>query len=234
MMPEASPFTVDADWLQDISARPACRSSTRPGTCRRKGATRRPNMMWRIFPARSSSTRIPSSIPTRSFRILCPMPSTFARHVGSMGISADDTIVVYDGPGVVSAPRVWWMFRIMGVSRSTCSTAASTAGSLTDGRHRGPTKIAPNVFHADLDPSRIATFDDMGRITKSAKADRGRAAVRALRRRRPGAAARHARRAYARREKPSGGDAFQGRKTACACTSFRALRGCGHRPRNPL
>ncbi len=32
-----------------------------------------------------------------------------------MGITADETIVVYDGPGMFSAPRVWWMFRVMGV-----------------------------------------------------------------------------------------------------------------------
>ena len=34
-----------------------------------------------------------------------------------MGISADDTIVVYDGPGLFSAPRVWWMFRVMGAKK---------------------------------------------------------------------------------------------------------------------
>lgn len=32
-----------------------------------------------------------------------------------MGITADETVVVYDGPGMFSAPRVWWMFRVMGV-----------------------------------------------------------------------------------------------------------------------
>lgn len=43
-----------------------------------------------------------------------PSPEAFAEAVGAMGISEEDTIVVYDGPGIFTAPRVWWMFRIMG------------------------------------------------------------------------------------------------------------------------
>lgn len=43
-----------------------------------------------------------------------PSPQMFADAVGKLGISDTDTIVVYDGPGIFTAPRVWWMFRIMG------------------------------------------------------------------------------------------------------------------------
>ena len=35
-----------------------------------------------------------------------PPPEVFARFVGAMGIAADDTIVVYDGPGIFTAPRL--------------------------------------------------------------------------------------------------------------------------------
>lgn len=45
-----------------------------------------------------------------------PSPEDFAAVVGAMGISETDRIVVYDGPGMFTAPRVWWMFRIMGAS----------------------------------------------------------------------------------------------------------------------
>jgi thiosulfate/3-mercaptopyruvate sulfurtransferase len=38
----------------------------------------------------------------------------FAEKVGELGISDDMTIVVYDGAGLFSAPRVWWNFRVMG------------------------------------------------------------------------------------------------------------------------
>ncbi len=41
-------------------------------------------------------------------------PDFFAQKVGELGISEDMTIVVYDGAGLFSAPRVWWNFRVMG------------------------------------------------------------------------------------------------------------------------
>lgn len=53
-------------------------------------------------------TGLPHTIPT---------PEIFAQAVGKMGIAQDDDIVVYDGPGLFSAPRVWWLFRVFGASR---------------------------------------------------------------------------------------------------------------------
>lgn len=45
---------------------------------------------------------------------MLPTPEAFARYVGKLGISEISTIVVYDGLGLFSAPRVRWMFRIFG------------------------------------------------------------------------------------------------------------------------
>lgn len=39
----------------------------------------------------------------------------FAQAVGRLGISQQNTIVVYDSVGLMSAARVWWNFKIMGV-----------------------------------------------------------------------------------------------------------------------
>lgn len=41
-------------------------------------------------------------------------PEIFASAVGRMGICCTDTIIVYDGAGLFSAPRVWWNFKVMG------------------------------------------------------------------------------------------------------------------------
>lgn len=38
----------------------------------------------------------------------------FGNAVKSLGINANDTIVIYDRWGVYSSPRAWWMFRAMG------------------------------------------------------------------------------------------------------------------------
>ncbi|MEL6751251.1 MAG: 3-mercaptopyruvate sulfurtransferase [Pseudomonadota bacterium] len=46
-----------------------------------------------------------------------PDATTFAAKVGALGISETDTIVVYDGAGLFSAPRAWWLFRTFGATK---------------------------------------------------------------------------------------------------------------------
>lgn len=45
---------------------------------------------------------------------MLPAPEKFASRVKAMGLGDGNRIVVYDGAGLFSAARVWWMFRAMG------------------------------------------------------------------------------------------------------------------------
>jgi thiosulfate/3-mercaptopyruvate sulfurtransferase len=45
---------------------------------------------------------------------MLPSAFDFAMAVGELGISERETVVVYDGIGLFSAPRVWWTFRLFG------------------------------------------------------------------------------------------------------------------------
>jgi thiosulfate/3-mercaptopyruvate sulfurtransferase len=45
---------------------------------------------------------------------MLPSPAEFAEAAGALGLTDTDTIVVYDGAGLFSAPRVWWTLRILG------------------------------------------------------------------------------------------------------------------------
>ena len=45
---------------------------------------------------------------------MMPSPDEFSRAAGALGIADGDMVVVYDGAGMFSAPRVWWMFKAMG------------------------------------------------------------------------------------------------------------------------
>src|SRR5215813_4919076 len=45
---------------------------------------------------------------------MLPSAEQFSRDVGALGIAETDTIVVYDGTGMFSSPRVWWTFRLFG------------------------------------------------------------------------------------------------------------------------
>ncbi len=56
------------------------------------------------------------AISDRSSRLPHMLPSAFdfGMAMAELGISERDTIVVYDGMGLFSAPRVWWTFRLFG------------------------------------------------------------------------------------------------------------------------
>lgn len=43
-----------------------------------------------------------------------PQPEKFASRVRKLGIGDGNRIIIYDGAGLFSAARVWWMFRAMG------------------------------------------------------------------------------------------------------------------------
>ncbi|ASJ97698.1 sulfurtransferase [Shewanella marisflavi] len=43
-----------------------------------------------------------------------PTPEQFAKEATALGIDRDSLVVVYDNQGIYSAPRAWWMFKLMG------------------------------------------------------------------------------------------------------------------------
>lgn len=94
-----------------------------------------------------------------------PSPELFARHVGAMGITADETIVVYDGPGMFSAPRVWWMFRVMGVKNLLVLDGGFDGWKaanfpVTD----EVTKIAATLFTPSFNAAKVVDFAEMSKI----------------------------------------------------------------------
>ncbi|XP_042479338.1 thiosulfate/3-mercaptopyruvate sulfurtransferase 1, mitochondrial-like isoform X2 [Macadamia integrifolia] len=54
------------------------------------------------------STKLPHMLPSEE---------AFSAAVSSLGIENKDGVVVYDGKGIFSAARVWWMFRVFGHDR---------------------------------------------------------------------------------------------------------------------
>ena len=46
---------------------------------------------------------------------MLPSPEQFSSAMRNLGIGDGQTIVVYDGAGLFSAPRVWWTLRVFGV-----------------------------------------------------------------------------------------------------------------------
>lgn len=45
---------------------------------------------------------------------MAPPPEKFISRLRAMGVGDGHQVVIYDGAGMFSAPRVWWTFRLMG------------------------------------------------------------------------------------------------------------------------
>jgi thiosulfate/3-mercaptopyruvate sulfurtransferase len=52
--------------------------------------------------------------PATDLPHMLPTPAAFARAAGELGLRREAEVVVYDGQGIFSAPRVWWTLRVMG------------------------------------------------------------------------------------------------------------------------
>jgi len=52
--------------------------------------------------------------PSSALPHMLPSPESFAEAAGRLGVSNDTRVIVYDAPGLMSAGRVWWTFRVFG------------------------------------------------------------------------------------------------------------------------
>ena len=87
--------------------------------------------------------------PASSLPHTLPPADVFAEKVGALGISDTDTIVVYDGMGLFSAPRVWWMFRTFGAKDVRVLDGGWAAWLAGGGAvETGPVDPAPGGFTA--------------------------------------------------------------------------------------
>ena len=167
-MAQDSPFTIDADWLESRLGTPGLSVVDASWYLPAQKRDARAEYEAAHIPGAVFLDQDLVSDPDSPLPHTLATPQRFAQYVGPMGISADDTIVVYDGPGFFSAPRAWWMFRIMGVFQVYVLDGGFDRWK-AEGRPvtAEPTKIAPNIFHADFDASRVAGLEEMRRIVGS-------------------------------------------------------------------
>lgn len=102
---------------------------------------------------------------------MLPGPDQFGEAVGALGISERDTIVVYDGNGLYSAPRVWWTFRIFGAANVFILDGGMPAWQ-AEGRplEAGEVKRPPRRFNAEMDTGAVAMHSDVQMALNSGSA----------------------------------------------------------------
>ena len=93
---------------------------------------------------------------------MLPGPDQFGEAAGKLGIGKDDTIVVYDGSGLMSAPRVWWTFRLFGAKK-----VFILDGGLPKWRaekrplEAGEVKPTAKNFDAEMNTRQVAMLSDV-------------------------------------------------------------------------
>jgi len=93
---------------------------------------------------------------------MLPGPDQFGEMMGALGISENDTIVVYDGSGLYSAPRVWWTFRIFGAANVFILDGGFPAWK-AEGRptEQGEVKRTAKTYNAEMDTGAVAMHTDV-------------------------------------------------------------------------
>ncbi|KAG6767153.1 hypothetical protein POTOM_028332 [Populus tomentosa] len=116
---------------------------------------------------------------------MLPSEEAFAAAVSALGIENKDGLVVYDGKGIFSAARVWWMFRVFGhekvwvldgglprwrasgydVESSASGDAilkASAASEAIEKVYQGQT-VGPITFQTKFQPHLVWTLEQVNR-----------------------------------------------------------------------
>jgi thiosulfate/3-mercaptopyruvate sulfurtransferase len=99
---------------------------------------------------------------------MLPLPEQFGAQVGALGIADTDTIIVYDEPGLYSAARAWWSFRVMGASDVRILEGGG-AKWRAEGRpvQAGESRRKPQTFSAVYDPRLVANLMQVRQYAQS-------------------------------------------------------------------
>ena len=94
--------------------------------------------------------------------LMLPEPADFAVQVRRMGVEPNSRVVVYDASGLFSAPRVWWMFRVMG-HENVAVLEGGLAKWVSEGRpvESGWIQKPHGEFKAHLQPDLVRSLDQV-------------------------------------------------------------------------
>ena len=102
---------------------------------------------------------------------MLPTPTAFASSMRKLGIGDGAQIVIYDGIGLFSAPRIWWMLRAFG-ARDVVILDGGLPKWKAENRplEDGEVRRAATHFNARLDNTIVATMSDVQRALETGAA----------------------------------------------------------------
>jgi len=163
------PAVVSASWLADqLKAVKVCDASWFLPAMGRDGraeyqAQRIPSASFFDIDATDDTSSLPHMVPSEAF---------FAEAITSLGISNSDHVIVYDGKGLFSAARLWWMLKAFGHSRASVLDGGFPAwlsgGYPVDkGPPEQPERASP-PFKAELLPGTVCSLERVRGIVETA------------------------------------------------------------------
>lgn len=91
-----------------------------------------------------------------------PPAHTFATEVGRLGIGEHAHVIAYDTPGLYSAARVWWLFRLFGHERVSVLDGGMVAWKASGGGvEPGRVTLAPTTFPLRTRGESFAAWSDV-------------------------------------------------------------------------
>jgi thiosulfate/3-mercaptopyruvate sulfurtransferase len=102
---------------------------------------------------------------------MMPSPGEFSKAVGALGIGDGETVVVYDGSGIFSAPRVWWALKAMSHDKVKVLDGGFPKWK-REGRavETGPAHPNAKFFTAIARPAIMRDFDGMMEVVRDKSA----------------------------------------------------------------
>jgi len=102
---------------------------------------------------------------------MMPTPGEFSKAVGALGIGDGETVVAYDGSGIFSAPRAWWMLKALG-HKTVKVLDGGFPKWKREGRaiETGPASPQAKFFTAIPEPGLVRDFEAVMGIVKNRSA----------------------------------------------------------------
>lgn len=99
---------------------------------------------------------------------MLPRPEEFAAKVGAMGVGSGRTVVVYEQGGVFSAPRAWWMLRVMGAKDVRLLDGGLRAWvEAGEPVEMGEVERTAEKFVTDFDADAVRSYDELREVLRA-------------------------------------------------------------------